>query len=527
MALYFSPVGNSQVVDTAGNPLVGGYWNVFLAGTTTPVATYTSNTGGTTQPTNIELDSAGRPANPIWLTGGVPVKFRLYSAAAALLLTIDNVSGVNDPAGATAQDQWVLYGAAPTYISATSFSVTGDQTNTFHIGRRIKSTNSGGTVYSTITNSVYASVTTVTVSNDSGTLDAGMSAVSYGLITATNTSAPTTLARSGSNTDITSLGVVARASFAVQNPMFINGQLSHSRAGSAETIAIKTLAGGDPSSTDPVTVVFRNATATTGDYSVITLTAATSITITNTATMGCSNGVAFRLWVVAFNDAGTLRLGVIKCASATGIYPLAAWGIASSTAMSATSDLAQTFYTGSAVTSKPYTVLGYSTWESGLAAIGVWDTAPSRTQTFGPGVKLPMDRLQCVINSTGGGIASSSTSYVDITNATLSITMTSAANAVLVQARGSAAAPVTGTSNVGTYVQLLEGSTVIDGNYLHASSASAISAGWAGPINQMALRFPNSASALTYKMQQKAANLGAGETCTTSACNVYAEELMT
>ena len=169
----------------------------------------------------------------------------------------------------------------------------------------------------------------------------------------------------------------------------VNGTISHSRSGNAETVAIKTKAGADPTPGDPVLVVFRNVTPATGDYTVITLTAATSITINNTATMGMTNGVAARLWIVGFNDGGTFRLGVINCLSGTNIYPLSGFGIASSTAMGVGADSAHVFYTGSAVTAKAYRVLGYSTWESGLAAIGVWDTAPTRTHLFGAGVPLP------------------------------------------------------------------------------------------------------------------------------------------
>jgi microcystin-dependent protein len=47
-----------------------------------------------------------------------------------------------------------------------------------------------GTVYGRISASAFASVTTVTVVLDSGALDSGLSAVSYGLISPTNTSAP-------------------------------------------------------------------------------------------------------------------------------------------------------------------------------------------------------------------------------------------------------------------------------------------------------------------------------------------------
>jgi hypothetical protein len=89
----------------------------------------------------------------------------------------------------SASDEWVS-GPTPTYVSATSFTLAGDQTTTFTVGRRLKTTNSGGTVYSTITASAFAAVTTVTVVNDSSSLDAGLSAVSYGLLQAANQSVP-------------------------------------------------------------------------------------------------------------------------------------------------------------------------------------------------------------------------------------------------------------------------------------------------------------------------------------------------
>jgi len=191
MSVYLSPLGNDQQLDSNGNPLVGGYWEVYAAGTTTPVTTYTSSDGLTPQAAQIVLDAAGRPANPIWLTGGASVKFRLYSAAAVLLLTIDNVSGINDPSGsAVTLSEWLASGFTPTYIGATSFSVPGDQTASLQIGRRVRTTNTGGTVYSTITNSVFGALTTVTVENDSGTLDSGLSVLAYGILAPTSPSAP-------------------------------------------------------------------------------------------------------------------------------------------------------------------------------------------------------------------------------------------------------------------------------------------------------------------------------------------------
>lgn len=193
---YFSPVGNTPWMDSNGVPLVGGYWNFFLAGTTTPVATYTDNTGNTSQPTDITLQSDGLPANPIWLSAGIPVKARLYTSGGVLLETYDYITGVNDPTFTNTISQWISFTGTLTYISATSFSVAGDQTNTFQVNLPIRTTNTGGTIYSTITASSYSSgsnTTTVTVVNVTGSLDSGLSALSYGIITPTNPAIPPSL----------------------------------------------------------------------------------------------------------------------------------------------------------------------------------------------------------------------------------------------------------------------------------------------------------------------------------------------
>lgn len=331
-------------------------------------------------------------------------------------------------------------------------------------------------------------------------------------------------AASGANTDITSLLASAIAS---PSSPFINGTIVHSRAGNAETIAIKTLAGADPSATSPVAIVIRNTAAGSGDYTILSLTAATSIVISSGSTMGALNSTAFRLWLVAFNDAGTARLGVIKAASSAGIYPLAGFGIASSTAEggAGAADNAQTFYTGVAVASKPYTVLGYSTWESGLAAAGTWGTAPTRVQLFGPGVRLPGDRIQ-VVYASGGGLSSASTAYVDVTNATANITLSSAANAVKSHVHGFAQAPNVATFNVGYYLKWLEGGTTLDGDSLLGGASAAGNTTAYEMVAFDVFSYPNSAAAVTYKLQQKASNQGAAETVTTGNVKIILEEVM-
>lgn len=191
-----------------------------------------------------------------------------------------------------------------------------------------------------------------------------------------------------------------------------NGTLVASVNANILTVAVKTFAGNDPSASDPVYVLFRNATAGTGDYTVITLIAPTSITTAVGATFGVANGIPFRLWVVGFNDGGVFRLGLINCLSTvagvgagrdvTAIFPLAGWGIASSTQIGAGSVLAQTFYTaGAGVAAKAYATLGYLTYEAGLAVAGTFGIAASRVQLFSRNDPLPGQVIQTQRNDTG------------------------------------------------------------------------------------------------------------------------------
>lgn len=97
-----------------------------------------------------------------------------------IIATYDNITGINDFSVGSI-DEWIALGT-PTFLSSTTFSLAGNQTSLLTPGRRIKSTNSGGTIYSTITSAAFTTVTTVTVVNDSGVLDSGMSDVSYSLL---------------------------------------------------------------------------------------------------------------------------------------------------------------------------------------------------------------------------------------------------------------------------------------------------------------------------------------------------------
>ena len=81
----------AQFFDNNGNPLAGGLIYTYSAGTTTPIATYTSSTGGTANTNPIVLDSAGRTPAQIWLTEGNSYKFVLQTSLGATIKTDDNI----------------------------------------------------------------------------------------------------------------------------------------------------------------------------------------------------------------------------------------------------------------------------------------------------------------------------------------------------------------------------------------------------------------------------------------------------
>lgn len=196
-------------------PATGSKVFTYAAGSTTKQTTYTDSAGLVPQANPIILNSRGEPASPIWLTEGQVYKF-VFTASTdsdppvSPIRTIDNITGVND--SSITVDQWVSSGLTPTYVSANQFTFPGDQTSIFAIGRRLKFTVTAGTVYGSVTASVFAALTTITVALDSGVLDSGLSQVQYGLISPTNNSLPRTI-----EGNITNLGGVnyARGSVAM------------------------------------------------------------------------------------------------------------------------------------------------------------------------------------------------------------------------------------------------------------------------------------------------------------------------
>jgi hypothetical protein len=168
-----------------GLVLAGGKITTVTAGTTTPKTTY-QDIGGITPHLNpIELTASGTIPAEIWGTTGA-YDLIITDADDNAITTAPDITGINDIAAATANSEWVIYDQLPTQINGTSFSVTGNQTTTFHVGRRVRATDGVGNKYGTIVTSVFGSVTTVTMVWDSSSIASSLSSVAYGLISFEN-----------------------------------------------------------------------------------------------------------------------------------------------------------------------------------------------------------------------------------------------------------------------------------------------------------------------------------------------------
>jgi len=109
------------------------------------------------------------------------------------------MAGVNDTSAGSGTSsaisaEWVAAATTPAFVNSSTMSLPGDQTSAgiADPGRRIKATVTAGTVYGFIQSRSFASGSTQinAIMDAAQVLDSGLSAVSYGFLSATNPSVP-------------------------------------------------------------------------------------------------------------------------------------------------------------------------------------------------------------------------------------------------------------------------------------------------------------------------------------------------
>jgi hypothetical protein len=218
--------------------------------------------------------------------------------------------------------------------------------------------------------------------------------------------------------------------------------------------------------------------------------------------MGFANATPGRLWLVAVNNGGIVSLAVINClsysATAASIFPLSCWGIANVTAFGGGANSSAVLYGANSLSSLPYSVLGYGSYETGstLGTAGTWSATPTRIDVYRPGVPLPGQVVQELATSTASAGSTTSTSFVALTSGlTEAITPSSSANLVKISAYGSAG----NSSNASSFLQIARGSTLIN-QPIGIGSSSGVGA---TSMVLFAIDQPASLSTVTYGFQGK------------------------
>ncbi|MES0445009.1 MAG: hypothetical protein ABUJ92_00550 [Desulfobacterales bacterium] len=370
---------------------------------------------------------------------------------------------------AASQSEWLATGASGSFISATSFSVIGDQTITYAIDRRVKIVDSGGTKYVTIISSVFSTVTTIVVKGDA--LAATITDVAVGLLSATNDAVPR-IARMHTEGAAIASATTTDIQASTGDTVHITGTVTITGLGTANRAGVAR------------NLVFDGALTLTNSASLILPSGANITTSAGDTCVAISEDAA-GAWRVHSYAPATGRAAYNPDASTTvkGVVELAtdAETVTGTDAVRAT--------TPASVTAKM----------SAPGAIG--DTTPSTgsftdltatgTVTGIPGV------VQIVTASTATSTSSSTNTYID-SNLTATITPTSASNKILVIVNQNGLRKVNDTA---VSVKLLRGATSLLTFSQFAGYTADAATNAVGGVGCTYVDSPATTSATTYKTQ--------------------------
>lgn len=165
-------------------------------------------------------------------------------------------------------------------------------------------------------------------------------------------------------------GVETRFGSDQSSDLLANIGLIATVAANALTVAIKTSAGSDASTTSPIYAAFGNATIATGQYSILSLTSALSLVVSSGSTLGQQNAIAADIYVYLINNAGTIKIGLSRIKlPEDALYTTVAEGGAGG------ADSSSTLYSDAVYSNVRVRCVGKVT--NTQATAGTWATAPS------------------------------------------------------------------------------------------------------------------------------------------------------
>ena len=195
--------------------------------------------------------------------------------------------------------------------------------------------------------------------------------------------------------------------------LIANLSIAASVAANALTIALKTAAGADASATDPIKVAFRSATLTSGVVSLVKTTAALSIVVPSTATLGHVSSTSTPIYVYELNNAGSGELAL-----STSYFDETA--LVSTTAISAAATSATVMYSTTARSNVAFRCIGRLL--STQTTAGTWAAVPTSI-AVGDNSKAPYVGLTLLTATSGIKTPSGSDQYHQSTTNSVTLTV--------------------------------------------------------------------------------------------------------
>ena len=257
--------------NVSGLNLSGGLVYFYEAGTSTPKDTFSDEAFETENTNPVILDSRGEA--DIFLNG--IYKIILKDADDVEIWTEDNFE-------LPLSSQWGTLVPA-TFVSTTSFTVTGDLTADFEQYRRIKC-NDATTLYGVITSSSYSAPdTTVTVTLDSGVLSSSLKGIELSILTVANPAIPESISIASLTTTNLTTTNLTTTNLTAAGSATISGNLKLSKGADIASAAALAL-GTDGNYFDVTGTTTITSISTAGIGTVIKLHFDDALTLTHDAT---------------------------------------------------------------------------------------------------------------------------------------------------------------------------------------------------------------------------------------------------